>query len=133
MLEEATDKYLVRQSELVQLAKDIRAKIATYDHQKLQTMDDDRLLTICDRAVNLRSLLDIVKDRLPERRDQRPQRETDVSPLEGGGILLKIDDPISFICDVIRQFPNPTFRQSVATILSLWNAQTSIGLSKRSE
>ena len=124
MLEESGDRYITDKADVWRIGDGLRQRLHKEPAlREVVSIDDRELDWSCSHALKLRAVLDVIRKLMPAKRISRAALSYDYTPFEDGRILLKIDDPVQFLKDVRRICPEPTFRQSVAIILSLWNAK----------
>ena len=121
MLEELGDKYITDEAGIRSIGVDLRRRLRAVLPAGV-SISDRALDSACSDALRLRTVLDVIRDLMPTQRMSRPASNDDYTPFQEGRILMRLDDPVQFLKDVPRFCPKPTFRQSVAIILSLWNA-----------
>ena len=130
ILEDSGHQYVKNKDEI----KLIAVKLKRYLNKDLELIsdsdiNDNEIESICLKALRLRAVLNVIRDLMPPNRISRSSQRVDYTPLQDGRILLNIDDPVHFLSSVPSFCSPSTFRQSVAIILSIWNAKM---LSKKS-
>lgn len=129
IVEMQTSKYVSKEHELLQLAKELRAKLKRYVPELVE-IDDNTLRDISAEACKLRLILDLIRDQMPEIHTPPPAIRIRYKELAEGRVMINIGDPVYFIQNICRRFQKLSYRQAVAIILSLWNAQTEAGSNK---
>jgi hypothetical protein len=118
--ERGGDKYTSNKDDCIKLAKMLEAKLKKYIAEI--DIEDGLLQRICDRVLELRIALDILRDLIPTISHAKVKKETYISTVRNGKILLNVTDPVYFIQQVVHTSPL-SFQGATALILSLWNSE----------
>lgn len=119
MLEDTGDRYIGDRDDLLKLAKQVKRKMR--NHVEVARIDDALLHRTCSRVLELRVVLDILRDLMPGTSYAKTEKEGYGSMVRRGAILLDVADPVHFIQQVVHDSPL-SFRGATALILSLWNS-----------
>lgn len=124
-LEENSDIYVGKIKDIEKLARKLKQKLSDYSGI-VNLLDDTNIQDVSSTVFALRVVLDLIRERLPNKRLNMASFDQNYSKLYEGKVLINLEEPISFLKDFAISRQEYSFRSVIAAILTLWNYKVTI-------